>query len=294
MRFRTRMVFSLSLAVVGFAACFLPPAPPLRAADADDPQSIEVRHTPHQEGRSWAVAETADFRIYHNQSREIAERVARIAEAARAAAAKKWFGAPAPAWDEPCEIYLYASAEDYSLATGQPPQVAGHSSFREKDGCVVSRRIDMHCDDPNIFVGVLPHETTHVVLAGRFGDRRLPHWADEGMAVLSEPRDRVELHLHNLPRHRRDDELFPVAELMQMDGYPDGRRIGPFYAESVSLVAFLSAEKGPKAFAHFLRDGLEDGYESALKSDYGINGFDDLQERWQRYAFTSGLSEPRP
>ncbi len=136
-----------------------------------------------------------------------------------------------------------------------------------------------------MFIGVLPHETTHVVLAGRFGDRRLPHWADEGMAVLSEPRDRVELHLDNLPRHRRDDELFPVAELMQMDGYPDGGRIGPFYAESVSLVSFLSAEKGPKAFAHFLRDGLKDGYEPALKADYGINGFDDLQERWQRYAF---------
>ena len=143
----------------------------------------------------------------------------------------------------------------------------------------------MHCDDPSAFVAILPHETTHVVLAGRFGDRRLPHWADEGMAVLSEPRERVELHLHNLPRHRRDDELFPVAELMQMDDYPDGRRIGPFYAESVSLVSFLSSRKGPAAFAHFLNDGLDDGYESALKKDYGIDGFDDLQKRWQHYAF---------
>ena len=67
-----------------------------------------------------------------------------------------------------------------------------------------------------------------------------------------------------------------------MDGYPEGRRIGPFYAESVSLVEFLSAEKGPKAFARFLRDGLADGYESALKADYDIDGFDDLQRRWQR------------
>ena len=196
----------------------------------------------------------------------------------REAAAKKWFGEPAPPWDEPCDIYLYDTAQDYSLATGRPPQVAGHSSFQEKNGRVVSRRIDLHCDDPNVFIGVLPHETTHVVLAGRFGAHRLPHWADEGMAVLSEPRDRVALHLNNLPRHRQDDELFPVAELMQMDDYPDVRRIGPFYAESVSLVSFLSAEKGPKAFARFLRDGLEDGYESALKRDYGINNFDDLQD----------------
>ena len=202
------------------------------------------------------------------------------------AAAKKWFGEPAPAWDEPCDVYLYATAEDYSLATGQPPQVAGHSSFgSDKDGRIAWRRIDMHCDDPNALVGVLPHETAHAVLAGRFGDRRLPHWADEGMAVLAEPRDRIDLHLNTLPRHRRDDDLFPVSELMEMEQYPGGRRIGAFYAESVSLVDFLARQKGPKTFARFMRDGLADGYESALKNDYNMNGFDDLQERWQHYAF---------
>ena len=68
----------------------------------------------------------------------------------------------------------------------------------------------------------------------------------------------------------------------------DGRRIGPFYAESVSLVEFLSGEKGSKVFARFLREGLDDGYESALKKEYDISGFDDLQQRWQRYAFGGG------
>ena len=281
MRLPTRTVFFLALALAGWADWPLSLNPPLRGAEPD----ADVRYTPRQEGDDWAVAESAHFRIYHNQSREIAGKAARIAEAARAAAAKKWFGEQAPAWDEPCAIYLYATGPEYSFATGQPPQLPGRSTFDMQDGRVVGRRIDLHCDDPNAFIGVLPHETTHVVLAGRFGDRRLPHWADEGMAVLSEPLDRIDLHLRGLPRQRRDDELFPVAELMQMDDYPDGRRIGPFYAESVSLVEFLSAEKGPKAFARFLRDGLADGYESALKADYNIDGFDDLQQRWQRYAF---------
>ena len=154
---------------------------------------------------------------------------------------------------------------------------------------MISRRIDLHCDDPNLFIGVLPHETTHVVLAGRFGGRMLPHWADEGMAVLSEPRERIELHLRNLPQHRSNGELFPVAELMQMDSYPQGNRIGAFYAESVSLVEFLSKEKGHAVFAQFMRDGMQNGYEAALQKTYGIRGFDDLQQRWQRYAF--GVAE---
>jgi hypothetical protein len=103
---------------------------------------------------------------------------------------------------------------------------------------------------------------------------------------LSEPRERIERHLHNLPQHRGNGELFPVAELLAMDQYPaDGRRIGAFYAESVSLVEFLSKEKGAPVFAKFLRDGLQSGYEQALKKYYAIQSLDDLQQRWQGYAF---------
>jgi tetratricopeptide (TPR) repeat protein len=258
--------------------------PAVRAA-APDEAEVEVRHTPRQAGQAWAVAETANFRIFHNQTKEVAEKAARVAEAARAMAAKKWFGDAAAAWDPRCDLYLHATAQDYSLATRQPPTLAGHSSVGQSGGHVVSRRIDLHCDDPNLFIGVLPHETTHVVLAGNFGGRVLPHWADEGMAVLSEPRDRIDLHLHNLPRHRDAGELFAVAELMRMDQYPDGKRIGAFYAESVSLVEYLSKQKGPQTFAQFMRDGLAGGYEAALQKYYDIRGFDDLQQRWQRYAF---------
>ena len=262
--------------------------PLVRAAASDRPEDlqadVEVRHTPRQQGQQWAVCETANFRIFHNQKPEVAERAGRIAEATRVTAAKKWFGEALPAWEARCDVYLHATAQDYSLATHQPPQLAGHSSFGNQGERVVSRRIDLHCDDPNVFIGVLPHETTHVVLAGRFG-RMLPHWADEGMAVLSEPRERIDLHLHNLPQHRADGEIFPLAELMGMDNYPDGKRIGAFYAESVSLVEFLSKEKGHPVFAQFMRDGMAGGYEAALQKYYGIRGFDELQQRWQRYAF---------
>ncbi len=258
--------------------------PTVRAAPEDSPADVEVHHTPRQAGQAWAVAETVNFRIFHNQSREIAEKAARVSETARAAAAKKWFGETAPTWKPRCDIYLHATAQDYSLATKMPPGLAGHSSFGRSGDQVVSRRIDLHCDDPNIFLGVLPHETTHCVLADRFG-RALPHWADEGMAVLSEPRDRIDMHLHNLPQHRANGEVFRVAELMNMDNYPDPSRIGAFYAESVSLVEFLSKEKGYPTFARFMREALQGGFEPALQKYYDIRGFDDLQQRWQRYAF---------
>ena len=140
--------------------------PAVRAAAPDDvPGEIEVRHTPRQPGQNYAMAETVNFRLFHNQSRETAEKTLRVAEAARAAASKKWFGEEAPTWSPRCDIYLHANAHDYSLATKQPPQLAGHSSIGHGPDRIVSRRIDIHFDDPNMLVGVLPHETTYVVLA---------------------------------------------------------------------------------------------------------------------------------
>src|SRR5262249_59337015 len=116
-----------------------------------------------------------------------------------------------------------------------------------------------HGDDPNLLPAVLPHETTHIVLAGQFGDHLVPRWADEGIAVLSEPREKVERHLRNLSRCRQEGQVFHLRHLMQLGEYPDPRSISAFYAQSVSLVEFLANERGPQEFAAFLRDGLRDG-----------------------------------
>src|SRR5262249_10131357 len=139
------------------------------------------------------------------------------------------------------------------------------------------------------------HEVTHVVLVGKLGDTSdnpMPRWADEGMAVLSEPRERIDRHLRNLPRHRQERTLFSVRNLMLLSDYPEPRLIGPFYAESVSLVEYLSGLKGPQAFAGFLRDGAKNGYEAALKRCYNIADFNDLETRWRKHAFGDNVTAP--
>jgi hypothetical protein len=256
-------------------------------------EPVEVRHSPPQ-AEGWPVAETANFRVIHRQSREVAERVARIAERTRAAMARKWFGEDAAPWNPRCNIYLYATAEEYARATGAPAMHPGHSRMefdRDQPDRIVTRKIYLHGDDPNAFESILPHETTHVVLAGRFGKHQIPRWADEGMAVLTEPQARIDLHLHNLPRHRRERELFSLLQLMKMHDYPQPRYIGPFYAQSVSLVDFLSKQPGgPRVFTQFLRDGLDEGFEPALRRHYNIQNFDELDQRWLQHAF--GAANP--
>jgi tetratricopeptide (TPR) repeat protein len=232
----------------------------------------------------WALAETANFRVFHNQDRDVAEQAARTAERTRTAMYQKWFGGDGGAWVPKCDLFLHATGQEYSQATGVATSSPGHSSIRTDVGRVIGRRIDLHCDDPNMLIAVLPHEATHVVLAGQFGDKPVPRWADEGIAVLTEPQEKVERHLKHLPEYYRDGQLFGVRRLMTLNDYPDPRFIGPFYAQSVSLVDCLAKERGPQVFTQFLRDGLQGGYDAALKKHYGISDFEELQRRWERFA----------
>jgi hypothetical protein len=258
---------------------------PVAAAD------VAVRHLA-RDPRGWEVAETASFRILHKQPRELVEQVARVAERTRVEMQRKWFGG-SEAWSPKCDLYLYATAQDYGRATGQATNSPGHSRIETDPGTgrVVSRVIHLHCEAPAALLSsVLPHEATHAVLHGQFGKQPVPRWADEGMAVLTEPAEKRELHRRNLARCK--GELFAVQELMQLPDYPPARRISAFYAQSVSLVDYLCALRGPQTFAQFLRDGLREGYEPALRRHYNIQGFADLQGRWGQHVAADLAGRP--
>jgi hypothetical protein len=231
----------------------------------------------------WQVAETKYFRIFHNQSREQIEKVAAIAEKTRGDMYRKWFGSDGVEWSPKCELILHANSGDYSRMTGVPGTSPGHSRI-ESDPAgqrIISRRMDLRCDNPGMMEAVLPHETTHIVLAGMFGNRNVPRWADEGIAVLTEPSFKVDQHRRNLEKGQKEGMLFGVQELMQLDDYPQPSRIGAFYAKSVCLVEFLTELHGPQVLTAFVKDGLSQGYDTALQKHYGMD-MTELQQRWRQ------------
>ncbi|SRR5579875_351215 len=261
-----------------------PPPAAYKDKAGDDEPVIEVRHLGEQDG--WRGAETANFRLWHQHTRGMAEAVLRTAERARAAQLRKWFGAVGPNWEPKCRICLYSSGEAYSQATGAPLNPGGgHTDIRADEGRVLSRSIHLHGTRAFLLNGVVPHEVTHAVLAGRLGSGRVPRWADEGMAILAEAQAHIDMHLRFLPRWRADDALYSIRTLLEMRDYPEPHAIGVFYAQSVSLVDFLTRQKGGAArFAAFVRDGERDGYAASLRKHYGWS-FAELDRHWQRYAF---------
>lgn len=258
------------------------PSPAAAKAGPTEP-IIEVRHLREQD--SWRVAETVNFRLLHKHSRSLAEAVLQTAERARTAQLRKWFGESGDNWENKCRIFLYPDGEAYGEATGAPVNPGGgHTDVRTEDSRVLSRCIHVHGSRTFLLKGVVPHEVTHAVLAGRLSSGRVPRWADEGMAILAETQAHIDLHLRYLPRWRADDVLYSMRTLVEMRDYPEPHAIGVFYAQSVSLVDFLTRQKGAERFASFVRDGERDGYAASLRKHYGWS-FAELDRQWRRHAF---------
>ncbi len=240
--------------------------------------------------QGWQVTDTPHFRIYHNQARDLVERVARIAERTHRDMSRKWFGSDGADWHAKCELVLHANAADYCRSNPNVPASSpGHASIEHDPVTrrVVGRRLDMRMDHAGTLETVLPHETTHCVIAGQFGPFQVPRWVDEGMAVLSEPAEKVDQHRRNLFKAARAGQMFSVKELMQLDNYPQPQRVSAFYAQSVMLVEFLTQQQGPVVFSAFVKDGMRTGWEATLQKHYHWS-LGELQQRWDAHILGAG------
>ena len=253
-----------------------------RQAPAKTTSAIQHRS---QRPDEWLVMESANFRVHYTDA-AFADQVLQVAEHTRRAAALKWLGeGNLPPWNPKCDIYLHPSALAYSHATGVGIDSPGHSSIGAATGDasrILSRVMHLHVDDASTLVAILPHETTHVTLAGQLGTKPIPRWADEGLAILSEPEDRIQRHLSAAPNILAEARSFTAAELLQLDEYPAPGMMAAFYGQSVAVVSYLTDLRGPQAFTEFLRTAQRDGYEAALKKHYSMNGFADLDNRWRQ------------
>ncbi len=239
----------------------------------------------------WQVRDSANFRVYHTDP-TLAARVSQAAEQVRVQQVGRWTGqAPRAPWTPVCEIYLYPTAGQYAQMTGQPEDSPGFSTMGMNGGRIISRRVNLRADHPGLVQAVLPHEVTHVILADFFTTQQIPRWADEGLAVLSEPADEQQRRAADLNTPLAANRLFPIETLMSMD-YPDNRYWGLYYAQSVSLTRFLTEQGTPDQMLQFLQTSQREGYETALRRLYKIDGYADLQNRWLAFARSKADSGP--
>jgi hypothetical protein len=216
----------------------------------------------------WEAVETANFRVRHQGTRSVAETVANAAEVKRTEIYSRWSGPPRGAWGTKCEIVLHPGAVGFTSATKLPAGATGLATVKLENGAVTERRIDLRADDPSTATDALPRELTHVILADLFPTQAPPKWAEVGMAVLSCSPEELGRYDRTATAAARTQDLFAVADLTALPGFPKAERVTGFYASAVTLVEYLVKLRGEKAFTTFLRDGQRYGIEAALRRNY--------------------------
>jgi hypothetical protein len=210
--------------------------------------------------------------------------IGRTCESLRTELSKKWLvgGTASPSWSARCYVVVHPSMASYLREVGDAGKsTLGSSLIKTEQGRVVSRRIDIRGDVAEPLRAALPHEMTHVVLADAFAGEELPRWADEGMAMLADPRDKLAGHAHDLDAAVAEHKILHLGELLTKHDYPaaEGRQV--FYGESISVVSYLVSRHPPADFVTFLHLAAKSGYDASLRDVYGIQGLAQLERLWR-------------
>lgn len=182
------------------------------------------------------------------------------------------------------EIYLYKTKSDYMKATGAPEWSAGQAQF-------IPLMFATYENSPNLAIATFPHELTHMLFHLFMGQKRMPLWLEEGMAMFEEEDKTREYRERQLVKwsikegkHIGLNILFAIP-IIPSD-MPD-ETIQLFYAESASVVDHLITDNIRTLFGKFLTC-LKNGelIEQALKNSYQWkykNGISDLEARWKEF-----------
>ncbi len=229
----------------------LPGAPVLRAAPPP-PADAEPRF----------VVTGGDTLVNRIVQRE-AEHQARVL-------AEKWTGKPLPPLKDNWKIVVKI----------EPSRTVGSTTFTygpdKTKPALLASEMQLEGSLEQILRVQLPHEITHCVLAAHFG-RPLPRWADEGIALLSEPAKEQADHDIKCREVLNGGKALVLKTLLPMTEYP--KDLVVLYAQGHSVARFLHARDAKKLLP-LLEASFADGWDKALKATYGFADADELEKAW--------------
>lgn len=239
----------------------------------------------------WLIQETANFRVYTLPEIKAARSLPAACEALRTQLLETWFSRAGENWSPKCDVVVHAGLSGYVKALGPgSEQSSGCATIEIEPGRVARRRIDLRGDAVDCFDCALPHELTHVIVAERFTRTRIPRWADEGMAILAETRQKQERRRAALQRSLASSRQYSATELTTLSDYPAPGRLEMFYGQSASLVAYLIERESPAKFLEFLELSATAPADLALAKVYGVSNWREIEAAWRTRMLVPGES----
>jgi hypothetical protein len=240
--------------------------------------------------RQCFVAETTNFRIQYCTSAERLRELAIACERLKSHSQSTWLNTASATWQPRCEVVVHATVETYSRLLGPGSErTSGCATIRLHQGRVAERRIDVRADADGWLSDTLPHELTHVVLADRFTQQRIPPWADEGIAMLAESPDKLHRRLLELRNVIESGKTQSLSRIVAQENAPSVSERAAFYGQSLTLTGLLLEQGTPQQLLEFVEAARRVGHEQALRDVYAITSWSTLESEWQTYAASQRL-----
>lgn len=179
----------------------------------------------------WNHRQSAHFDVYARNDL-VAERLAEAAEF-HFIGLSDWLNtSDAHDWSPRCELRIHATLADLRENTGARGATHALTQTRRQGDRVLLRQINLVQDDPDLLASTLPHELTHILLAGRQLGDELPRALEEGLALQAEsPARRLQI------RRVLPPTAPAPAEILAVDSLPADELA--FYARCDALTTLL-------------------------------------------------------
>jgi hypothetical protein len=232
-----------AICLVGLLAAVFWTSPDIAAGDRVCPKTGGVCCCYKEvKSKGWKALESNRFRIHYSGSIEAVIPLVSFCEETCEALRNRWIADRRETWSCKCDIFLYPTPRLFERGAHAPAEMWGVADLEIGHGKVWKRRLHMRADDPTKLTPVLTHEMTHVVLAEHFCRKPIPRWADEGIAVYSEPRERQQRMLSFLKDEASQKRLLPLKQVTTMrDGPQNERESEIFYGQSGAVIEYLVA-----------------------------------------------------
>lgn len=239
----------------------------------------------------WQIVESQSFRIHHVGPSSVAKRLAPLCEQTRLSLQKRWLADTTKTdWTPKCDLFLYPSGAEFQRLTRLPMETWGFADLEIGDGKVWLRRLHVRADDSQRLDKLLVHELTHVVLADHFTKHQIPRWADEGIAVLSEPVARRNEMRRWLNQEAAQGRVFSLKDLSSQRQVPRDKQLGDlFYAQSSALVDFLLTKRKltESELLRFVSESESRGLHAAMSRWFPDVSVSALESEWRQWMTTS-------
>ena len=205
---------------------------------------------------------------------QLAEEVLARADQFRREVALQWLGKPLPANVGPAIINVVLSdTEDRGLTW----PIDNPKRKYHKVWLTTSRE--------RATGSTLRHEICHVVLATRF-PQRLPEWAEEGAASLSDDEARIKSRRSTIDWYADTGNWPALIDVLERETITADDQAS--YSVAASVTGYLLSRGDKATFLVFAAEGKQTGWDEALRTHYGLGSVGELQVAWQTWA--SGAS----